>query len=289
MNQETTLEKIEKGKKITDGKIKIRLRKIFHPFLMMAASSKVSFKVIKENKYTVDRKQPIIFAVNHQCFQDTPIVCRALKKHGYILSGKQPFEKIDELFFHLNGSIFVDRKNKEDMKLSKDAMVEYLKKGQNIIMFPEGTWNMTDQELILNMKWGIIDIARETNAQIVPVVLNYDRDRKKCTIVFGETMTIDKDKDKREAITELRDQMATIRWSFIDETKIYKRDELDVEKMRRDKEVVYQEYPKLDVEYEKSVVYYPAPTAEHVFAPVKKLGIQKKTAFMYGKDKKGNW
>ena len=42
--------------------------------------------------------------------------------------------------------------------------------GVNMIMFPEGTWNMTDQQLIMNMKWGIIDIAKEANSQIVPIV-----------------------------------------------------------------------------------------------------------------------
>ena len=289
MAQITTLEKVQNNKKISDGKIKIYLRKIIHPVLMMAAKSKVNFKVVKENKYKEIKNKPIIFAINHQCFQDTPIACRALKKHGYILSGKQPFEKIDELFFNLNGSIFVDRKDKKDMALSKDAMVEYLKKGQNIIMFPEGTWNMTDQELMLNMKWGIIEVAKETNAQIIPVVLNYDRDNNNCRVTFGKTMVIEKDRDKKEALEELRDEMATLRWNAIDQTKVYKREEINVEELRKRKEAVFDEYPMLDVEYEKSVVFNPIPSAEQVFAPVKKLGIRKNTAFLYGKNKKGNW
>jgi len=289
MKQETTLEKIENNKKITDGKMNLTFKKILHPFLLLASSSKISFKVIKDNKYVVEKNKPIIFAVNHQCYQDTPIACKAIGKHVYILSGKQPLEKIDEFFFCANGSIFVDRKDKEDMKLSKDAMVEYLNKGQNLVMFPEGTWNTNDQELILNIKWGIIDVAKETNAQIVPVILNYDREKGTCNVVFGKTMKIDKDKDRKEAIDELRDEMATLRWSFIDETKVYKRAELDVDALRREKEEVYYEYPKLDIEYEKSVIYYPKPPAEQVYAPIKKLGVRKDTAFMYGKNKKGNW
>lgn len=289
MAQITTSEKVQNNQKITDGKIKIYLRKIIHPLLLMASQSKVNFKIVKENKYKVIKNKPIIFAINHQCVYDTPIACKAIKKHGYILSGKQPFEKIDELFFNLNGSIFVDRKDKKDMALSKDAMVEYLKKGQNIIMFPEGTWNMTDQELMLNMKWGIIEVAKETNAQIIPVVLNYDRDNNKCSVVFGQTMVIEKDRDKKEAIEELRDEMASLRWKAIDETKIYKREEIDVEDLRKKKEAIYDEYPMLDVEYEKSVIFKPTPTAEEVFAPVKKLGLRKDTAFLYGKNKTGIW
>lgn len=289
MSQKTTLEKMEKGKKITDGKIKIILRKIIHPILIIAAGTKVSYKVTKENKYVSQKDKPIIFVVKHQCFQDTPIVCRVLNHHGYILSGKQHLKKIDELFFYLNGSIFVDRKDKKDMALSKNAMIEYLKKNQNIIMFPEGTWDMTDQGLMLNLKWGIIEVAKETNAQIIPVDLNYDRENKICRIKFGESMFFDKSTDKKEAIELVRDTMATMRWNSIDDKIIYLREKMDVEKIREEKRQVIAEYPKLDEEYEKSVVFNPMPLSENVFAPIKKLGIQKKTAFMFGKNKKGNW
>ena len=64
MAQITTLEKVQNNKKISDGKIKIYLRKIIHPVLMMAAKSKVNFKVVKENKYKEIKNKPIIFAIN---------------------------------------------------------------------------------------------------------------------------------------------------------------------------------------------------------------------------------
>lgn len=289
MSQITTLEKVESGKKITDGVFKITLKKIFHPILMLTAGSKVTYKVKKDNIYTIDKNKPTIFAVNHQCSQDIPIACRAIKKHGYLLLGKQPLEGLDEFFFNTNGNIFVDRKDKKDMALSKKAMVEYLKKGQNIIMFPEGTWNMHEAMLMLNMKWGIIEIAKETNAQIVPVVLNYERESKTCNVVFGKTMLIDQNKDKKDAIGELRDEMATLRWNFIAGKKTYKREALDIEMLRKQQEEIYAEYPKLDVEYEKSVIFNPQPSSEDVFNPVKKIGIRKNTAFLYGRNKKGTW
>lgn len=49
-------------------------------------------------------------------------------------------------------------------------------------MFPEGTWNLTENLLMLPMKWGIIDIAKETGAQIIPTALEYDREQKKCFV-----------------------------------------------------------------------------------------------------------
>lgn len=288
MKQETTLEKQEKNKKITDGKIIITLRKIIHPILMQATRTKTTYKIRKENKYQIIKNRPVIFVANHYCFQDTPIVCRSIGKQAYILAGKQPFEAIDELFFKLNGSIFVDRKNKKDMAASKEAMIEYLKKGQHLLVFPEGTWNLTDQQLILPLKWGIIDVAKETNAQIIPVILDYDKSEKRCAIKFGKNLIFD-NLNKKEGIEKLRDEMATLRWSFIDENKIYSRGEIDVEQLRKEMRSVIDEYPKLDARYEESVIYQPVPSVQEVFAPVKKIGIRKNIAFLYGKNKKGNF
>lgn len=288
MKQETILEKQEKNKKITDSKIIIILRKFIHPILMQATRTKTTYQIKKENKYQIIKNRPVIFVANHYCFQDTPIACRSIRKQAYILAGKQPFEAIDELFFNLNGSIFVDRKNKKDMAASKEAMVEYLKKGQHLLVFPEGTWNLTDQQLILPLKWGIIGVAKETNAQIIPVILDYDKEKKKCAIKFGESLTFD-NLDKKEGIEKLRDEMATLRWSFINENKVYSREEIDVEQLRKETKSVIYEYPKLDAKYEESVIYQPVPSAQEVFAPVKKLGIRKNTAFLYGKNKHGNW
>lgn len=289
MAQITCKDKINQNKKINDGKIQVNLRKILHPIMLGLASTKVKYKIVKENKFIGVANRPIIFAVNHSNSQDIPIACKAIKKHGYLLIGKQPLEFLDELFFKLNGVVFVDRKDKEDTKLSKDAMVSYLKNGVNMIMFPEGTWNMTDQQLIMNMKWGIIDIAKESNAQIIPVILDYDKNKKKCHVKFGDSMLVDEKTNKKDAIEELRDRMASLRWSFIDESILHKREDLDIDALRKGIHDEIYEYPKLDYEYEKSVVYNPVPPAEEVFAPIKKLGIRKNTAFMYGKSKKGNW
>ena len=110
--------------------------------------------------------------------------------------------------------IFVDRKDKEDLAASKLAMTAYLRKGRSIIMFPEGTWNLTENQLMLPMKWGVVDVARKTGAQIVPTVLEYSRTQKKCFVRFGEPMVVSPENSKAEAIAILRDTMAAMRWAF---------------------------------------------------------------------------
>lgn len=289
MSQITTKDKISQGKCITESSTKIILKKIFHPILALLASSKVTYKICKENKYKMIYRRPIIFCVNHTCFQDTPILCKALPKQAYVLSGKQGLYPIDELFFHLNGSIFVDRKDKEDMFMSKIAMEEYLRRKQNIIMFPEGTWNLTDNLLVMEMKWGIIDIAKNANAQIVPVSLDYDCDNNKCFVKFGEPILPERFKDRQEAITYLRDTMATLKWEQIESYGMQNRSQEWIEKERKIRENRLLEYPLYDYDYEQSVVFNTKISPEEVFEPIKKLGLTKKNAFLFNKHNKGIW
>ncbi len=138
---------------------------------------------LSRNKPITDNKA--VYAVNHFCFADTPIMGRITPKQSYILSGRQRLGFSDWLYFILNGAIFVDRKDKKDMAAVKQAMTAYLNKGRSIIVFPEGTWNLTENQLMMPMKWGIIDVVKETGAQIIPTALDYDREKKKCFVRFG--------------------------------------------------------------------------------------------------------
>ena len=218
----------------------------------------------------LDSKRPIIFVCNHGTSFDAPIALGAIKKHTYLLVGKQPLESVDAMFFNLNGTIFVDRKDKDDMKLSKDAIIELLGKKKNILVFPEGTWNMTDSNLMHEMKWGIIDIAKQSNAVIVPLALDYDYDTRVCKYKFGEPIDVIQDSLK-EGIDKVRDRMATLRWDLFETRQTVERKNIDIEKERENIMHSVEEYPKLDYEYEKSVVFHSMPTPDEVFEPIRNL------------------
>lgn len=287
MKQVTTLDKVNSKKPIIDSDFQIKLRNIINPALLVASKTNIKYKIIKEGQCKIDSNYPVIYAVNHYSAQDTPIICNSIEKRGYILAGKQPLRFIDEVFFNTYGTIFVDRKNKEDMLQSKKAMELYLKHKQNIIVFPEGTWNLTDELLMLPMKWGIIEVAENTNAQIIPVNLNYDRGNKTCSISFGEPIMPIKEKTKKEQIDNLRDIMATLIWKNIENQKVLIRSEINIEELRREFTKPLEEYPKLDFDYEQSVVFKPYPSPEEVFEPIKKLSLKKENAFMFCKNNIG--
>lgn len=290
MFQETPLDKSKKKKKIIDGRIAIKVKDTIYPALLKLAKSKVKYKIVRDNKLTKIDGHPVIIAANHTRFQDTPIVCQvlkdSLKERGYIFAGKQKLGFDDNLFFYLYGSIFMDRKNKDDASMAQKAMEEYLRIGRTVIVFPEATWNMSDELLMLPMKWGIVKSAKRKEAQIIPMILDYDDKSMECHVTFGEPRLMPETPDFKEEMDALRNNMSEIRFSYMEQQSAM-RSQIDVEEEQRTRKSVVEEYPNYDYDYEQSCVYKPYPTPEEVYAPVKKLVPNHKNAFLFNKRDSG--
>ena len=281
--QSTTKDKISKGRPITDNKATLLFKDLLRPILSFIASFRIPYKVVIEQACCPMSGKPVIYAVNHFCFADTPIMGRITPKRPYILLGKQRLGFSDWLYFVLNGVIFVDRKDKEDMSASKQAMAAYLNKGRSIVMFPEGTWNLTENQLMLPMKWGIIDIAKETGAQIIPTLLEYDREEKKCFVWFGAPLVVSPEENKADAIAALRDTLATMRWEFWELKGIFSRGNMDVDTERKKLFYSVEEYPPIDWSYESSCIYHSFVKSEEAFAHLNELVPCKENAFLFRK------
>lgn len=281
MIQTTAKEKLYKNRSITDSKALMLFKDLIRPVLSLIASFRVPYKVVVEQPCNLLQGKPVIYAVNHFCFADTPIMGRITPKRSYILLGKQRLGFSDWLYFMLNGVIFVDRKDKEDMAASKLAMSTYLNKGRSIVMFPEGTWNLTENQLMLPMKWGIIDIAKETGAQIIPTVHEYDREQKKCFVRFDTPMTFSPEESKADAIAALRDALATMRWEFWERNGTFSRADLDMDVERKKLFYSVEEYPPIDWEYESSCIYHLHTSTEDAFAHLTQLAPRKENAFLF--------
>lgn len=264
MKQETTLQKQHKGKPLTDSGFVMMARDFLYPILMFLTGTKVRCKVETVNTYTPLPGKPIIFAANHSAFQDTPIMLRVTKRRSYALLGTQNLAFIDRVFFALNGTIWVDRRDKADMAAAKDGILAYLRKGQSVLWFPEGTWNLTANQLMMPMKWGIIDVARSAGAQIIPAALDYDREANVCRIKFGAPMAGDALENKAEAIRDLRDTMATLRWDLMCDQPVLHRADFTPEQLQKEMYRVIDDYPPLNWEYESSCIYHPYPQVEIV-------------------------
>lgn len=240
---------------MTDSAFAIRLKSILYPITMLLSRTKVKYKINIENSYKSVQDKPIIFACTHSAFPDIPIALRAVKQHCYTLIGKQNLAFADKVFFFLSGAIWVDRKSKESSAYCKEQITAYLKKGESILWFPEATWNLTDNLLMLPMRWGIIEVAQKSGAQIVPMALDYEREQNTCRVCFGQTLDAETFISKQQGIDILRDEMATLRWEFIS-CRRANRKNIDIKNGRKALLQAVYDYPPLDWDYEKSCIYH---------------------------------
>lgn len=279
MRQPSTYDKITLRRRLLPPACVNRLRQLLYPLLMVLPKAKVKYRVEVLNNWEAVSGYPVIFAANHSAFPDIPIALKAIGRHSYALLGKQNLAFEDQLFFWLNGIIWVDRKNRADMAASKQGIGAYLQQRRSVLWFPEATWNLTDNLLMLPMKWGIIDVAQQAHAQIIPMVLDYDREKMVCRVQFGNPMVSNGLQDKAAAIRTLRDTLATMRWELMQAQPILRRDDVDPEQLREHMHQVLAEYPPLDWAYERSCIYhYPA---EEAFAHLKVLRPCRENAFLF--------
>lgn len=256
MRQITTLERQRRGRPLGESALRARLLDGLFPVLMRLSRTKVSFRLSPVNEAPAGAG-PVIYAVNHSAFPDTPMALTAVGHRCRVLAGKQRLTIPDDLFFHLLGAIWVDREDREDMAASKAALQEALSRGQDVLWFPEGTWNLTDNLLVLPLRWGIIDVARQAKARIVPVALDYDREKLVCRAKFGEPIGGEQLEDKATGIRTLRDAMASLRWELMADQPLLHRGGVTVAELRREMERPLSEYPMLDWEREQKAIYRP--------------------------------
>lgn len=254
-------------KQPTEGRFLRLLRDILHPGLMVLARSVLKYRIVVENDETPLPGRPILFAGNHYCGYDISVACNAIHGRVQIVTGKQPMFPADEFFLKANGTIFVDRLNREDTAACKRVMAARLRAGQNVLIFPEGTSNVSDALPMYPMKWGIIDVAQQTGAQIIPMILRYDKETLRCFVRFLDPITVE-GMTKQEGIRLLRDTMATARWEDFQRGGLHSRAALDVREERRKNMELLLSYKLLDYSMEQSVVFRPYPTEEEVFQPI---------------------
>ena len=84
-------------------------------------------------------------------------------------------------------------------------MIQTLLHGGNVLIFPEGTRNKTEQ-ILLPFCYGAVRIAGKTGAKIVPMVIK-KLGKKSFRIVIGKRMKVDAGDSLEEKNRELREYM----------------------------------------------------------------------------------
>lgn len=151
---------------------------------------------------------PVIFAGNHRHAFDPVVVMTHTKRIVHYMAKESLFKGIHGFIFKQIGLIKVYRTRNNPAAVNE--AVEILKQGGAVGIFPEGTRNKTDEEL-LKFKHGAVAIAKESGAPIIPFAIKgeYKLFRKKLIIEFGNPVDV-RDMEIEEANDYIRNEVLNL-------------------------------------------------------------------------------
>ena len=144
--------------------------------------------VFHKNIYNAphDTRHACIFVANHISYMDIPVLVNTLRQPIRVL-GKVEMSKIPVFgFLYRNAVVMVDRTSSENRSKSVKILKSVLKRGISIVLYPEGTFNVTGQPL-KEFYSGAFRIAIETQTPIKPIVFPYTLDRLHYESIFSLT------------------------------------------------------------------------------------------------------
>lgn len=236
-----------------------------------------------------DVQGPIIFAPTHCGKFDIQTLAEILWRYRWsLLSGDPNFlpGTVEGYWLKFHGVIYVNRDDKEWRTRAKQNMIKHLQNGGNIMMYPEGTWNLSPNLPMLPLFRGIADIAKETNATIIPFAQEIDDKNKTYYVKIGEP--IYPTKEPLSILEDLRGQMAEMKWLLIEELPFCKTD--------YDKDKLYAEWEQYIEKRLSECLYYTFELSwkyarkekwqiecEQIQADLSNILLAKENAFLFNK------
>ena len=128
----------------------------------------IHFKKIYEAPH--DRMKAYIFVSNHISYLDATIIPKAFRQPIRPLAKSETGNIPVFGFIYRNATVTVDRSSTKNRAESVRILESIIKKGISVLVFPEGTFNMTNQPLS-EFYDGAFRVAIETQTPIKPVLV----------------------------------------------------------------------------------------------------------------------
>lgn len=197
----------------------IELRNKIHGILLLIIKidrllAKENLEVINDDR--VETKKAKIFACTHIGGNDVQRTFEAINDHAYLFLGdpKEIYRDAAGLLLSLNGMIALETNNKEDRRIAKDRSIELLNNGCNLLIYPEGAWNITQNLPVMKLYDGVSLMAKETGADIVPLAI--EQYGSNFFVSIGRNISMNKLNgiETKELTKLLRDEMAKEKWKI---------------------------------------------------------------------------
>lgn len=168
------------------------------------------------NDYHIGTGKPLIYACTHIGWSDIEMAFAAIKSHAYLFWGDpgEMYRRSEGIFLTINGVICCDNAHKSDRFIGKETCIRLLQQGGSLLIYPEGAWNIIENQVVMPLFSGTAEMAIRTGAEIVPIAIEqYD---KNFYVNIGENINLSGCtlSQKQQATEELRDVLCTLKWEI---------------------------------------------------------------------------
>ena len=232
----------------------IQLRKALHPVLVCGMKIK---HIIGKQKVTIlgDKRLPtdcpIVYAATHIGWDDIEMILSSIGDHAYLFWGDphEMYRDVNGFLLDINGIVVYDTGDKSDRYIGKESCIKWLNRGGNMLIFPEGAWNVTESLPVMPLFSGTTEMAIRSGAEIVPLAI--ERYGKNYTINIGQNISVsDLQLEQKQQLTdELRDAIATLKWEIWEQQPQTKRNEIPPDyRLQELQDQMYGVYTMEDIE-----------------------------------------
>ena len=181
---------------------KIIGRILLHPF----------FRLVVEGLEGLPQENGFILLPKHQRWEDIPFLTLATPRPLYYVAKHELFgNPLSKWFFKSLGGIPLNRGKPITSRGSLEAIIQVLKKGEGVVIFPEGTYFRgamgPGQTGVIRM------VLSRMNPVFIPVGIRYHLRRRNRTLVqirFGKTCYGDPSAKARNFLTQMMEEIARL-------------------------------------------------------------------------------
>ena len=140
-----------------------KLRRLYMKFALPILGLKIEMKGKVHDK-------PALYVCNHRSLSDPVVLTNYLDAYVIAKAEVADIPLLDK-GARITGIIYVKRESKDSRKATRQAMIDTVKSGYNVLVYPEGTTNGEMQTL--PYRPGTFVEAARNGIPVVPVVLEY--------------------------------------------------------------------------------------------------------------------
>lgn len=219
--------RFENHKKIEGIEWRKKIHKLFLMFVKVAGyldGQRLTIINDREKK----TNNSVVYVCTHIGRYDIEMALRLCAENSWLFMGdpRGVYRSFDGFLLFLNGIVYADTAYKEDRYIGKETCIDILNQKGNILIYPEGAWNITENQIVMKLYTGAAEMAIRSGAEIVPIAI--EQDGKHYYGNKGENIVCSKYdlSQKHQLTTRIRDELATLKWEIWENIGVQKRSSL---------------------------------------------------------------